>query len=63
MSAPLRLDTRQLPQAVSTLRMGERVLLPLAVQVHHAVCDGFHLSRLIADVEALIAGETFRALP
>ena len=27
MSAPLRLDTRQLPQAVSTLRMGERVLL------------------------------------
>ena len=42
---------------------GERVLLPLAVQVHHAVCDGFHLSRLIADVEALIAGETFRSLP
>lgn len=27
-----------------------RVWLPLAAQVHHAVCDGFHLCRLIDEV-------------
>lgn len=27
-----------------------RILLPLSVQVHHAVCDGFHVSRLILEV-------------
>ena len=26
---------------------GGRCLLPLAVQVHHAVCDGYHLSRFL----------------
>lgn len=26
-------------------------LLPFAVQVHHAVCDGFHISRLINDLQ------------
>ena len=31
-----------------------KVLLPLAVQVHHAVCDGFHISRLINELQDLI---------
>ena len=29
----------------------EKILLPLAIQVHHAVCDGFHLSRFINDLK------------
>lgn len=32
---------------------GEKVLLPLAVQVHHAVCDGFHVARLINELQTL----------
>lgn len=36
---------------------GGRVLLPLAVQVHHAVCDGFHLCRLVNEVQALLCGK------
>ena len=36
---------------------GGKVLLPLAVQVHHAVCDGFHLCRLVNEVQALLRGE------
>ena len=36
-------------------REGDRVLLPLAAQVHHAVCDGFHLCRLIGEVRAWLA--------
>ncbi|AGN88100.1 type A chloramphenicol O-acetyltransferase [Enterobacter sp. R4-368] len=34
-------------------QQGEKVLLPLAVQVHHAVCDGFHVSRLINDLQTM----------
>lgn len=30
-----------------------RCLIPLAVQVHHAVCDGFHVSRLIEDIRRI----------
>ncbi len=30
---------------------GEKTFLPLAVQVHHAVCDGFHLSQFINDLQ------------
>lgn len=30
---------------------GGRSLLPFSVQVHHAVCDGFHVSRLIAGIQ------------
>ena len=26
---------------------GDRFLIPLAIQVHHAICDGFHLCRFI----------------
>jgi len=33
-----------------------RVLLPLAVQVHHAVCDGFHLCRLVNELQDLLNG-------
>lgn len=29
-------------------------LLPLAVQVHHAVCDGFHVSRFINELQEMI---------
>ena len=31
-----------------------KTLLPLAVQVHHAVCDGFHLCRLVNELQALL---------
>lgn len=30
-----------------------KTLLPLSVQVHHAACDGFHVSRLINEFEKL----------
>lgn len=31
-----------------------KTLLPLSVQVHHAVCDGFHVSRLIEEFQDLV---------
>jgi chloramphenicol O-acetyltransferase type A len=34
-------------------KQGKKVLLPLAVQVHHAVCDGFHVARLINELQEL----------
>ncbi|WP_093988481.1 type A chloramphenicol O-acetyltransferase [Massiliimalia timonensis] len=33
-------------------RSGEKILLPLAVQVHHAACDGFHTARLTNELQA-----------
>ena len=33
-----------------------RTLLPLAVQVHHGVCDGFHLCRFINGLQERLAG-------
>lgn len=30
---------------------GNRYLIPLSIQVHHAVCDGFHVSRLINEIQ------------
>lgn len=33
---------------------GGKTLLPIAVQVHHAVCDGFHVSRFLAEVQELL---------
>ena len=33
---------------------GGRTLLPLAVQVHHAVCDGFHTCRLIDELQKIL---------
>lgn len=35
----------------------ERWLLPLAVQVYHGVCDGFHVSRFINELQELIKEE------
>lgn len=32
----------------------ERVRIPLAIQVHHAVCDGFHVCRFIRELQELI---------
>lgn len=29
----------------------DKILLPLAIQVHHAVCDGFHVSRFINELQ------------
>ena len=34
-----------------------RILLPLAVQAHHGVCDGFHLCRMANELQALLNGE------
>ncbi|MCX5592501.1 type A chloramphenicol O-acetyltransferase [Alcaligenes endophyticus] len=34
---------------------GNRILMPLAVQVHHAVCDGFHVGRMINELQELCA--------
>lgn len=31
----------------------DKILMPLAVQVHHAVCDGFHLGRFINHLKEL----------
>lgn len=33
-----------------------RYLIPLAIQVHHAVCDGFHVSRLINEIQQICDG-------
>jgi chloramphenicol O-acetyltransferase type A len=30
-----------------------KTLLPLAVQVHHSVCDGFHVARLINELQEM----------
>ena len=31
-----------------------KIILPLSVQVHHAVCDGYHVSRFINELQELI---------
>ena len=36
----------------------DRLLIPLSVQVHHAVCDGFHLYRFLNGVQELINGKS-----
>ncbi|MER0241103.1 type A chloramphenicol O-acetyltransferase [Streptomyces sp. HSW2009] len=38
-----------------------RVLLPLAVQVHHAAADGFHSARLVNELQELVADPTWLA--
>ncbi|AZG98158.1 TPA: type A chloramphenicol O-acetyltransferase [Proteus mirabilis] len=30
---------------------GDKILMPLAIQVHHAVCDGFHVGRLLNELQ------------
>ena len=32
----------------------KKILLPIAIQVHHAVCDGFHISRFVNELQELI---------
>ena len=32
----------------------ERTLIPLAIQVHHAVCDGFHVCRFVNELQELL---------
>lgn len=32
----------------------KRTILPIAIQVHHAVCDGFHVCRFINELQKLI---------
>ena len=34
-----------------------KLLLPLALQVHHAVCDGFHACCFVGELQALVSGE------
>lgn len=40
------------------LRQDDKVLLPLSVQFHHAVCDGYHASVLFNELQELAAGCT-----
>lgn len=32
----------------------KKTILPLAIQVHHAVCDGFHICRFVNELQELI---------
>lgn len=41
-----------------TFAQDGRTLLPLSIQVHHGVCDGFHVCRFVEELERLIQ-ETF----
>lgn len=34
---------------------GNKILMPLAIQVHHAVCDGIHLAKLIDSLQEYCA--------
>ena len=36
-----------------------RVLLPISIQVHHAICDGFHVSRFINELQNIIKNYHF----
>lgn len=31
-----------------------QTLLPISIQVHHAVCDGFHIARLVSELQTLL---------
>lgn len=33
----------------------KKVFLPLAIQVHHAACDGFHVCRFANELQELIS--------
>lgn len=37
------------------VRRDGRLMLPLAIQVHHAAADGYHVSRLVREVQELLA--------
>ena len=40
-----------------------RTLMPLAVQVHHAVCDGYHLGQFVEQVRSLAANVSAWLIP
>jgi chloramphenicol O-acetyltransferase type A len=37
------------------IRRSGRVMLPLAIQAHHAAVDGFHVGRLVRELQDLLA--------
>ena len=37
-----------------TFEENEKTMLPLAIQVHHAVCDGYHVGKFIETLQANI---------
>lgn len=39
---------------------GMKTFIPLSVQVHHAVCDGFHVSRFVAEVQQVLSAVGLR---
>ncbi len=38
----------------------EKLLLPLSIQVHHAVCDGYHVSKFVNTLQEKAASFSFR---
>lgn len=34
-------------------KQNEKIFIPIAIQVHHAVCDGYHVSRFINEMQEL----------
>ncbi|NGX30970.1 MAG: Chloramphenicol acetyltransferase [Chlamydiae bacterium] len=32
----------------------DKILLPMSIQAHHAVCDGFHISRFVNELQEII---------
>lgn len=38
---------------------GERLFMPLSLQLHHAVADGFHAARLVTELEDLMGAPTW----
>jgi chloramphenicol O-acetyltransferase type A len=35
------------------IEQGEKTFMPLALQVHHSVCDGFHTGRFVNALQTL----------
>lgn len=44
-------------------RIEDRVILPLAVQIHHAAADGFHTARLVTELQELFASPQWASGP
>nr|AAT68191.1 chloramphenicol acetyltransferase [Brucella expression vector pNSGroE]ABD91812.1 chloramphenicol acetyltransferase [Brucella expression vector pNSGroE2His]ABD91814.1 chloramphenicol acetyltransferase [Expression vector pNSCh]ABD91816.1 chloramphenicol acetyltransferase [Expression vector pNSCh2His]ABD91818.1 chloramphenicol acetyltransferase [Expression vector pNSKan]ABD91820.1 chloramphenicol acetyltransferase [Expression vector pNSAmp]ABD91822.1 chloramphenicol acetyltransferase [Express len=42
---------------------GDKVLMPLAIQVHHAVCDGFHVGRMLNELQQFLCMRPIRKPP
>ncbi|MDF1506551.1 CatA-like O-acetyltransferase, partial [Roseisolibacter sp. H3M3-2] len=37
--------------------------MPLAIQVHHAVCDGFHVGRMLNELQQFLCMRPIRKPP